>query len=106
MVYRGPPVARLCEFKRLGSEPPRKRADWTVHLVVGMDDLGTLWALDLWRKQASPEVSATAMLDLYEKWQPTWFGPRKTPIVEKGIGPLVLRMSHERKALRHEQAGF
>ena len=84
---------------------PHAEADWTVHLIVGMDPHGTLWALDLWREQASPEVSAEAMLDLFEKWQPVVWAEENS-VVEKGIGPLVLRMAHERGLYSMNRQGF
>ena len=56
---------------------------------------GTLWALDLWREQASPEVSAKAQLDLAERWRPLVWAEENS-VVEKGVGPLVDRMAHER----------
>ena len=74
---------------------PHARADWSVHLIVGMDDKGTLWALDLWRKQASPEVTAAALLDLAARWKPVAWAEENS-VVEKGVGPLVDRMARER----------
>ena len=74
---------------------PHAKADWSVHLVVGMDDKGTLWALDLWRKQASPEVTAAALLDLAERWKPVLWAEENSD-VEKRVGPLVDRMARER----------
>ena len=84
---------------------PHADADWTVHLIVGMDHHGVLWAFDLWRQQASPEVSAEAMLDLYQKWQPVVWAEENS-VVEKGIGPLVLRMAHERGLYGMNRQGF
>ena len=84
---------------------PHESADWTVHLIVGMDDRGVLYALDLWRQQESPEVSAKAMLDLYVKWEPVVWAEENS-IVEKGIGPLVLRLAHERKLYGMNRQGF
>ena len=53
------------------------RGDYTVHVVVGLDPSGQLYLLDLWRQQASTDVSVDAFLDLVNHWKPIGWAAEK-----------------------------
>jgi predicted phage terminase large subunit-like protein len=46
------------------------RGDFTVHVVVGLNTEGQLYLPDCWRKQAAPDESISAFLDLVQQWRP------------------------------------
>src|ERR1019366_10605260 len=64
--------------------------DFTVHMVVGMDPLGRMYLLDLWRKQASSDVWVETFCDLVEKWQPLEWAEESGQI-RAALGPLIQR---------------
>ena len=48
--------------------------DYTVHVVVGIDQKGGLWLLDLWRKQTASDRWIESLCDLIRKWKPIGLG--------------------------------
>ena len=71
--------------------------DWTVHVVVGMDDAGRLHLLDLWRAQASADAWVEALADLVQRWKPLAWAEEGGQI-RAGVGPFLDRRLRERKA--------
>jgi predicted phage terminase large subunit-like protein len=71
--------------------------DYTVHIVVGLDPTGRMYVLDLWRKQASPDVWIEAFCDLVNTWKPLEWAEEKGQI-KAGIGPFLDKRQIERSA--------
>jgi predicted phage terminase large subunit-like protein len=71
--------------------------DYTVHVVIGIDDKGRMFLLDLWRKQADPKEWVEAYCDLVLKWKPSFWATERTQITS-GIGPYLEQRSMERRA--------
>lgn len=71
--------------------------DYTVHIVVGMDPLGRMYLLDLWRKQASSDMWVEAFCDLVERWQPLEWAEESGQI-RAALGPLIQRRQIARRA--------
>ena len=69
--------------------------DFTCHIVVGLDPEGRMYVLDLWRKQASPDVWIDAFCDLVTVWKPTTWAEEQ---VKASLGPFLDRRQRERKA--------
>jgi len=69
--------------------------DYTVHLVVGVDEHDDIYVLDLWREQASSDVWVESFLDLVERWKPLQWAEEKGQI-EKGVGPFLDQRVRER----------
>lgn len=75
----------------------QKGGDYTVHLVVGLDPLGRMYLLDLWRKQSSADEWVEAFCDLVIKWKPLGWAEENVQITA-GVGPFIDRRQRERKA--------
>jgi predicted phage terminase large subunit-like protein len=76
--------------------------DYTVHAVVGVDEYDDLYLLDLWRKQASPDVWIDAWCDLVKKWKPIGWAEEQGQI-RAGIGPFLRKQARERQAYCHRE---
>ena len=77
--------------------------DYTVHVVIGIDNRGRMFLLDLWRQQSDPMTWVEAYCDLVLKWRPSFWAEEKTQITS-GIGPFLERRSIERRAwIQREQ---
>ncbi len=85
--------------------------DYTVHVVFGIDPKGTIWLLDLWRKQASSDIWVEAWCDLVKFWKPSQWGEEGGQI-NAGVGPFLVKRAREREAFtwrrqftsRHDKA--
>ncbi len=71
--------------------------DFTVHAVVGLDPLGRMYLLDLWRKQAASDIWVEAFCDLIQEWKPIGWAEEHGQI-KSGVGPFIDRRQRERKA--------
>ncbi|MFO1126467.1 MAG: phage terminase large subunit [Methylocystis sp.] len=73
------------------------KGDYTVHIVVGLDPVGNLYVLDLWRKQASSDVWVESFCDLVADWRPMAWA-FETGQIRSGVGPFLERRQRERRA--------
>ncbi len=64
--------------------------DYTCHAVVGVDNEGTMYLLDLWRQQASSDVWVDAFCDLVRKWRPIGWA-EETGQIKSGVGPFLIK---------------
>ena len=71
--------------------------DYTCHIVLGLDHLGRMYLLDLWRRQADPREWTESYCDLVLKWRPAFWALERGQITS-GAGPYLDRRSIERKA--------
>jgi predicted phage terminase large subunit-like protein len=71
------------------------RGDYTVHVLVGLDTSGQLYLLDLWRRQASTDVSVDAFLDLVERWKPIGWAAEKGQLAN-AIEPFLRQRMRQR----------
>jgi predicted phage terminase large subunit-like protein len=71
--------------------------DYTVHLVVGIDPVGRMYLLDLWREQAASDVWIETFCDMVLKWKPIGWSEEKGQI-SAGVGPWLEKRQSERKA--------
>jgi predicted phage terminase large subunit-like protein len=77
--------------------------DFTVHMVVGVDQRGDIYVLDLWRGQETSDVWVEAVVDLMEKWKPMMWAEESGQIA-KSIGPYLQKRMRERNVYcRREQ---
>jgi predicted phage terminase large subunit-like protein len=70
--------------------------DYTVHVVVGVDDQDRLYLLDLWRKQESSDVWVESFCDLVQKWKPIGWAEESGQIASS-VGPLINKRLRERR---------
>jgi predicted phage terminase large subunit-like protein len=73
------------------------RGDYTVHVVVGLDPDGRMYALDVWRKQTASDQWIEAFCNLVTDWQPMGWAEEKGQI-SAGVGPALDKRQRERKA--------
>lgn len=77
--------------------------DYTVHVIVGLDQDDRLYLLDMWREQASSDVWVDAFCDLVKKWKPIGWA-EETGQIKSGVGPfLVKRMLETQSYVVREQ---
>ena len=67
-------------------------ADWTAHVVVGVDASNRLYVADLWRGQATLDKTIDAGLDLVAKWKPACWLDERGVILRVVDGPRLARM--------------
>jgi predicted phage terminase large subunit-like protein len=72
------------------------RGDFTVHIVVGLDSAGTLYWLDCWRKQAAPDESISAFLDLVKQWRPIGWAVERGQL-DNALEPFMREQSRKKK---------
>jgi predicted phage terminase large subunit-like protein len=70
--------------------------DYTVHLVVGVDQNNKMFLLDLWRKRTSTDKWIDAWCDLVIRWKPLEWGTEAGQI-KSSIGPFIERRARERR---------
>ena len=70
--------------------------DYTVHIVVGVDQHDQIYILDFWREQAGPEEWVESLLDMAKNWKPLIWA-EESGQMEKGIGPYLRRRMRERR---------
>lgn len=71
--------------------------DWTCHVVVGLDPLGKMYLLDLWRGQTDSSEWIEAFCDLVIAWKPLGWA-EETGQIRSAIGPHLTRRQRERHA--------
>ncbi len=77
--------------------------DYTVHVIVGVDNEGRLWLLDMWRGQSSSDVWVDSFCNLVCKWKPIGWA-EETGQIKSGVGPfLVKRMMETGSYVAREQ---
>jgi predicted phage terminase large subunit-like protein len=71
--------------------------DYTVHIVVGVDDDGDMYVLDLWRGQTDSATWIDEWCDLVKLWKPIQWAEEAGQI-NASIGPFLQRRAREREA--------
>ncbi len=92
-----PPKASLRIFGASDYAVTDDGGDYTVHVVVGVDDDDRLFLLDVWRGQAASDRWVEAFCDLVIQWKPIGWA-EETGQIRAGVGPWLDRRSRERRA--------
>jgi len=71
--------------------------DFTVHLIIGVDNNDEIYLLDLWREQTKTDLWIDAFIDLTEKWKPLRWAEESGQII-KSVGPFITQRMRERRA--------
>jgi len=71
--------------------------DYTVHVVVGVDPIGRMYLLDLWRKQTASLEWIDAFCDLVLEWSPIEWA-EETGQIKAALGPFIHKRQREREA--------
>lgn len=73
-----------------------QRNDFTVLLIVGVDENDVIWLLDCWWQRAPTDVVVDQMILMMQKWKPiTWYAEREH--IVKSIGPFLRKRMREKK---------
>lgn len=74
----------------------KQHNDFTVLLIVGVDEMDNIWLLDCWRGRMKTDKVVELMIDMMEKWRPLIWWAAKDHIAES-IGPFLYRRMKERR---------
>jgi predicted phage terminase large subunit-like protein len=91
-----PPLDRLRIYAASDFAVTSGKGDYTVHLIVGIDQNADIWILDLWRGQTSSDIWVEKMLDLGAQWQPLTWALEAGGILS-AVMPLLQRRIAERR---------
>ena len=95
-----PKEAKSREFAIYGASDYAVSADggdYTVHVVVGVDDNNDMYLLDIWRGQSSPDVWIDEFCRLVKKWEPREWGEESGQI-KSAVGPFLSKRQMELEA--------
>lgn len=97
MPQECPPLDRLRIYAASDHAVGTKQNnDYTVLLIVGVDELGNIWLLDCWRKRAPTDKVVEAMVALMKRWKPiVWWAERGH--ITQSIGPFLFRRMREER---------
>lgn len=70
--------------------------DYTVHGVVGVDPVGNIYVLDVWRNRVTTDFSTEAFIDMVVQHEPMAWAVDKD-LMTKSVGPFVRRRMDERR---------
>ncbi|QOZ68879.1 phage uncharacterized protein (putative large terminase), C-terminal domain-containing protein [Bradyrhizobium arachidis] len=70
--------------------------DYAVHVVVGVDHIGNLYLLDVWRGQKTSDVWIEAFCDLVAKYRPLAWA-EETGQIKSAVGPFLEKRMRERR---------
>src|SRR6516165_9597165 len=66
----------------------KESADYTVHVVLGLDSQLRLYLVDMWRRKASSAEWVEAFCDMVQRWRPALWALEKGQITS-GVGPFL-----------------
>ncbi|MBR0741169.1 phage terminase large subunit [Bradyrhizobium liaoningense] len=70
--------------------------DYAVHIVVGVDHMGNLYLLDVWRGQKTSDIWIEAFCDLVAKYKPLGWA-EETGQIKSAVGPFLEKRMRERR---------
>lgn len=74
----------------------KDRNDYTVHIVIGVDNKSNIYVLDLWRKQETSDVWVEHFCDIIRRWKPMGWAVEKGQL-HAGLGPFITKRMRERQ---------
>ena len=93
---RMPDITRMRIYGASDYAVTAEGGDYTVHMVVGVDEHDDLYVLDLWRKQSNSITWVESLLDLMQKWSPIMWAEESGQI-KRALGPIIHKRQLERK---------
>ena len=73
----------------------RKGADFTVHIIFGIDTDENIYVCDIWKKRSKPVEWIESCLDLMNKWKPSMWCEERGQILNS-VGPFLTQRMRER----------
>lgn len=95
-LVKTPPRDTLSIYAASDFAVSEDKNDYTVHIVVGIDPMGRMFLLDLWRKQAGPKEWIESFCNLVEKWRPLGWAQEKGQI-NLSVGPFLTQRLRKRR---------
>lgn len=95
-TVKEPPRETLSVYGASDYAVSEDEGDHTVHVVVGLDPLGRLFLLDLWRKQTGPKEWIESFCNLVERWRPIGWAQEKGQI-KSSVGPFLTERLRKRR---------
>lgn len=89
-----PPLEELRTYGASDYAVTAQAGDYTVHLILGMDQEQRLYLLDVWRKQTSSDVWIDAWCQLVHQWRPIVWIEEKGQIIAS-LGPFIEKRMQE-----------
>ena len=72
-----PPIEQMALYGASDYAMTEGAGDFTVHLVVGIDAIGRMWVIDMWRKQTTTAQWTPPFVAMMKKYTPErWFGEK------------------------------
>ena len=68
--HNQPPRENLKTYIAVDFATSEGKGDHTAIVAFGVDPAGDIFILDVWRRQASPDVSVDQLLDMVRDWRP------------------------------------
>lgn len=93
---RMPDLSRMVFYGASDYAVTENGGDWTVHVVVGLDEHENIYVLDYWRGQTGPDIWIERKLDLMERWK-TMNWAAEGGQIYRSIGPFLKQRQKERK---------
>lgn len=76
--------------------------DYTVHLVVGLDQHSDIYVLDLWRGRTEADIWIERFLDLVQIYKPLMWG-EEGDVIRKSLDPIIKKRMDERNVYCHRE---
>jgi predicted phage terminase large subunit-like protein len=77
------------------AESEGRDPDFTEHGVFGVAPDDSIYVLDWWSGQTTPDVWIDVLLSMVQRWKPTaWFG--EAGVIRRSVAPLMDRLCRER----------
>lgn len=92
-----PDVSRMRIYGASDYAVTHQAGDWTVHVIVGVDQFDDIYILDMWREQSESDRWIDALCDLMLQWKPILWGEEGGQI-RRSLGPYIAKRQRERKA--------
>lgn len=70
--------------------------DWTIHMVVGVDQHDDIYVLDVWRGQTESSVWVEKFIDLVDHHKPLMWAEENGQII-KSLGPFITKRMRDRR---------
>jgi predicted phage terminase large subunit-like protein len=96
-IHQLPDLATLAVYGASDYAVTAGGGDFTVHVVVGVDPMGQIWLLDVWRGQTDSAEWVESFCDLVKLWRPIAWAEEGGQI-KSGVGPFLIKRMREREA--------
>ena len=90
-----PPPEQLNFYAASDFAVTKNGGDFTAHLIVGLDEAGRMYLMDIWRRRTDTAVWIEALLDLAQRYRPLVWAFEGGQITS-AVGPFLQRRAADR----------